>query len=117
VRRAQPQAQAQAPLHRSLHGRSNALHPNHQRVLGTGEIEQPRPDDTAAPPDLGNLRQIKRIGLIGRSGIIGLGRARMLQHVEPLGVGGHDSVLNGVVDHLDEVAGAVRAAMEVAALG
>ena len=38
----------------------------------------------------------------------------MLQDVEALGVRGHDPVLDAVVDHLHEVAGAVRAAVQVA---
>src|SRR5262249_38794377 len=36
---------------------------------------------------------------------------------KPLGVGGHDSVLDAVVDHLDEVAAAVRPAVEISPLG
>ena len=50
----------------------------------------------------------------------GVARARPLadigvaQDVESLGVRGHQPVLDAVVDHLDEVAGAVRPAMQVA---
>src|SRR5439155_697290 len=39
------------------------------------------------------------------------------QDAEPLCVGGHDPVLNSVVDHLHEVAAAVRPAVEIPALG
>ena len=42
-----------------------------------------------------------------------VGRA---QDVQALGVGGHQAVLDAVVDHLDEVAGAVRSAVQVALL-
>src|SRR5205809_4468765 len=37
-----------------------------------------------------------------------------LQNAQALGIGGHDPVLDAVVNHLDEVAGAIRTAMEVA---
>src|SRR5437879_13544916 len=39
------------------------------------------------------------------------------QDAQPLGVGGHDPVLDSVVDHLDEVARAVRPAVEIPLLG
>ena len=39
------------------------------------------------------------------------------QDAHPLGVGGHDSVFDAVVDHLDEVAGAVGTAVQIALLG
>ena len=42
---------------------------------------------------------------------------RGTQHVESFGVGSHEAVLDAVVDHFDEVAGAVRAAVQVALLG
>ena len=41
----------------------------------------------------------------------------LAQDVEALGVGGHHAVLDAVVHHLDEVPGAVRAAVQVAVLG
>ena len=40
----------------------------------------------------------------------------MLQDVQALGVRGHDPVLDAVVDHLHEVAGAVGPAVEIALL-
>ena len=39
------------------------------------------------------------------------------QHGQSFGIGGHDSVLDAVVDHLHEVAGAVRTAVQVALFG
>ena len=39
------------------------------------------------------------------------------QDGQPLGVGGHDAVLDAVVDHFGEVAGAVGPAVQVALLG
>src|SRR5262249_2825299 len=39
------------------------------------------------------------------------------QDAEALGVGGHDTVLDAVVDHLDEVAGAGGPAVQVTLLG
>ena len=41
----------------------------------------------------------------------------VLEDVQALGVGGHEPVLDAVVDHLDEVPGAVGAAVQVAVLG
>ena len=39
------------------------------------------------------------------------------QDGHPLGIGGHDAVLDAVMHHLDEVAGAARPAVQVALLG
>src|SRR5207247_181211 len=39
------------------------------------------------------------------------------EDAQALGVGGHQAVLDAVMDHLDEAAGAVGAAVQVAALG
>src|SRR4029453_8591134 len=39
------------------------------------------------------------------------------QDTQALGVGGHDAVLNAVMNHLDEVPGAVWPAMQIALLG
>src|SRR5262249_38901732 len=39
------------------------------------------------------------------------------QHAQPLGVGGHDAVLDAVVYHFDEVAGAIWPAMQITLLG
>src|SRR3954462_11948398 len=38
------------------------------------------------------------------------------QDTEALGIRGHNSVLDSIVDHLDEVAGAVRTAMQIPTL-
>src|SRR5262245_22939521 len=40
-----------------------------------------------------------------------------LQDAQTLGVGSHDAVFNAVMNHLDEVAGAIGAAMQIALLG
>ncbi len=47
-------------------------------------------------------------------GFAGVG---VLENVEALGVGGHQTVLDAVVDHLDEVACAGGAAVEIAFFG
>src|SRR6202022_3968662 len=39
------------------------------------------------------------------------------QDAQSLGVSGHDAVLDSVVHHLDEMAGAVRSAVQVSLLG
>ena len=77
-----------------------------------GEIEQPGADDAAAPPDLGDVRQVELEALVLRQ----LFGGRAAQDVEAFGIGLHQAVLDAVVDHLDEMAGAARAAMHVAAL-
>src|SRR5215475_11287203 len=40
-------------------------------------------------------------------------RVRRFQNAHTFGVGSHQSVLDAVMDHLDEMAGAVRSAMQV----
>jgi hypothetical protein len=39
------------------------------------------------------------------------------QNAHSFRIGGHDAVLDAIVDHLDEVTGAVRPAMQVTELG
>src|SRR5262245_45481350 len=39
------------------------------------------------------------------------------QDAQALSIGGHDAVLDSVMDHLNEVAGAVRTAMQITLLG
>src|ERR1041384_1517586 len=39
------------------------------------------------------------------------------QHAQPLGISGHDAVLDPVVHHFDEVASAVWSAMQIPLLG
>ena len=47
-----------------------------------------------------------------------LGRgADLVQHVEPFGIGCHESVFDAVVDHLDEMPGADRPDVQIAARG
>ena len=41
----------------------------------------------------------------------------LLEDVQPLSIGGHQAILDSVVHHLDEVAGAVRPTVQVALLG
>ena len=54
-------------------------------------------------PDLADFEQVEVVG-------------RLLEDLKTLGVRLHHAVLDAVVDHLDEVAGAVRTAQTVAAL-
>ena len=68
------------------------------------QLEQPAADDRAVPPDRRDLVQVER-ELVGR-----------LHQLEPLGIGLHQAVLDAVVDHLDEVAGADRPDVGVAPL-
>src|SRR5947209_536019 len=57
------------------------------------------------------IAQRRRFG-VSRMGL--LADIRRLEHGHAFGVSGHDAVLDPVVHHLDEVAGAVRTAMEIA---
>ncbi len=75
-----------------------------------GEIEQPGGDDAAAPPDLGDVGDVEvEPVFLGQRLAVGV-----LQNVEAFGIGLHQTVLDAVVDHLDEVAGAVRPGVDVA---
>jgi hypothetical protein len=77
------------------------------------EIEQPRGHDAAAAPDFGDVGQVEVKALVGRQ----LLRGTVLHDVEALGEGLHHAVLDAVMDHLHEVAGARGAGVDVAALG
>src|SRR5262245_37598473 len=99
------------------------------RILGErlrGEVEQPRRDDAAAPPDLGDLREVEVVLVVLRAAQgrrLGVDVAalragvRLVEDVEALGVRRHEPVLDPVVDHLHEMAGAARTAVQVALLG
>src|SRR5688572_28296660 len=66
------------------------------------QIQQPRADDAAAPPDFGNLGEVELVAvLLGQR----LAR-RVSQDVEAFGVRLHQPVLDAVVNHLREVPGA-----------
>src|SRR5262245_26134684 len=92
---------------------------------GSREIQQPRRDHTAASPHLCNVRETEFVLVV-----FGVAQWRRLsidlvlvfadvggtQHAQPLGVGGHDAVLNTVVHHFDEVAGAVWPTMQITLL-
>src|ERR1700730_18221968 len=83
------------------------------RQRGGAEIEQPGRNYAAAPPNLRDIQHIQRKALV-------LGqilRVLVTQNVEALGVGLHQSVLDAVMHHLDEMPGAARAGVNVAALG
>src|SRR5262249_6763476 len=90
-----------------------------------GEVEEPRRDDAAAPPDLGDLRKIEVVlvvlGMAQRRGL-GVDLALLLpgvgleEDVEPLGVRRHEAVLDPVVDHLHEMPRAGGATVKVALL-
>ena len=60
---------------------------------------------------------VLRAGVVSASTPAWLADVRVLEDVQALGVGGHDPVLDPVVDHLHEVAGAVGPAVQVALLG
>src|SRR6266581_7218005 len=61
-------------------------------------------------------RMVQRPGF--RVGLaIRFARVGVLENVEALCISGHQAVLDAVVDHFDEMAGARRAAVEIAFLG
>src|SRR5262249_10233891 len=86
------------------------------------QIEQPRSDDAASPPYLGDIAKIQvvlivfgiaeRCGL-GVDGTLLLPDVGVAQNPQTLGIGRHDAILDAVVDHFDEVACAVRTAVKV----
>ena len=53
--------------------------------------------------------RVDRVPLLAHIGIA--------QNAQTFGVGGHEAVLNTVVDHLDEVTGTVRTAVQVTEFG
>ena len=91
-----------------------------------GQVQQPRGDDTAASPQLGDVGQVEVVlivlGVAQRRGL-GVDRMRLLadigraQNAETFGIGRHQPVFDAVVHHLDEMAGAVWPAMQIALLG
>ncbi|CAO5247632.1 hypothetical protein FAGKG844_420034 [Frankia sp. AgKG'84/4] len=90
---------------------------------GGGEVQQPGGDHAATAPDLGDRGGVEvvlvvlRVAERGRLRVV-LGRlaadVRLLQDGEALGESGHHAVLDAVVDHLHEVPGTVRPAVQVA---
>src|SRR6185312_1527583 len=88
-----------------IFGQRGILHQRHR-----GEIEQPRTDDAAPPPDLGYVSKVQIILLIFRE----LRLIRIAEDVETFGVGLHDAVFNSVMNHLHEVASAGRPTVNVA---
>src|SRR5262249_56528442 len=80
-------------------------------------------DHAATPPDLGDVPKIEVVLVVfwiaqGRglrvNLVLSLPDICGTQHGQSFGVGSHNPVLNSVVDHLDEMAAAVRAAVQVA---
>ena len=124
LRRWPPGASSAPP--RNRHAAAECVEGRRDRQRVGGEVEQPRRHDAAAPPDLGHRRQVDlvlvELGVAQRRGLgvdlaPGLPDVGVGEDVQPLRVGGHDPVLDPVVDHLHEVAGAGRAAVEIALLG
>src|SRR5262245_9028346 len=96
------------------------------RERSRAQVEQPRRDHAAAPPHLGDLARVAIVLVVlgmpqrSRLGVdvaMLLAGVRVVQDVEPLGVRGHEAVLDAVVHHLHEVPGAVRTAVQVPLIG
>src|SRR5262252_3444634 len=115
-----------APLARVRHPSGELRESRIRDEGGRREIQQPRRDHTAASPHLRNVREIELVLVV-----FGVAQWRRLsidlvlvfadvggtQHAQPLGVVGHDAVLDAVVYHFDEVAGAIWPAMQITLLG
>ena len=93
---------------------------------GRRQIQQPRRDHAAAPPHLGDVPQIEVVLVVlgvaqrrrlGVDRVLLLADVGVAQDAQPLGIGRHEAVLDAVVDHLDEVAGAGRPAVQIALFG
>src|SRR6185312_11865830 len=102
-----------APLAGILDEAGEVLQLGILRQRGGAEIEQPGRDDTAAPPDLRNVWHVQREALVLREIL----RVLVAQDVKALGIGLHQPVLDTVMDHLDEMPGAGRPGMDIAAFG
>ena len=90
------------------------------------QVEQPGRDDAAAPPDFGDVGQVEVVLVMLRDCAAAWSRRRSscaclptlaCQDVQALGVGRHEAVLDAVVHHFDEVAGAVGPAVQIAVFG
>src|SRR5712675_2132201 len=96
------------------------------RLLEQGngsEIKQPGCDNAAAPPDFGYVGEIEIVlvvfGIAQRRGFgVGfmmlLAHVCMLENIQAFRVSRHQSILDPVVHHFNEVARARRAAVEIA---
>ena len=113
------------PLAGVRHATREVLEPRAPVQGLRGEVEQPRADDAAAAPHLSDRSHVQLVaealgmrerGGLGVGGALRRAGSRVLQQVEPLRVRGHQPVLDAVVYHLDEVAGARRPAVQVAEL-
>src|SRR5438105_11064302 len=77
---------------------------------GSREIKQPGWDHAAATPDFGDIGNVEIETMLRRQAVdIGV-----LQDIKTLGIGLHQAIFDAVVNHLDEVAGADRAGVNVA---
>src|SRR4051794_2289616 len=76
------------------------------------QVEQPGRDYAAAPPNLGNVSKVELEAVFSRQGRAG----SVAQDIEALRVSLHQTVLDAVVDHLDEMSGTVRSGVEITQL-
>src|SRR5262245_23053946 len=63
------------------------------------------------------MLRVSQWGCLGIDRVLFLAYVGVAQDPEPLSVGGHDAILDTVVDHLDKMAGAVGTAVQVSLLG
>src|SRR5215470_1159218 len=100
------------------------------RILDQGsrrEVQEPGCYYTASPPHFGDVLEVQVVlvmlrvaqgrGLSVNLALLPLSYIGGVQHGQTFGIGRHDSVLDAVVNHLDEMAGAVGTAVQVALFG
>src|SRR4029079_13889423 len=112
--------------------RDTAKPPVHLRRRRTGIrgiarwARPPRLNRAAAPPHLSDVRQIEVVLIMFRVAQrrrLGVGFLVLLahvggaQHAQSLRIGCHKAVLDAVMNHFDEVAGAVWTAVQITLLG
>src|SRR6516225_5804692 len=115
-----------APLARV---RNSAFEFLQNRILDQGggcQVEQPRGNHAATPPYLCDVWQIEVVLVVFRVAQwcrLGVDLMFLLadvggsQDAQAFGIGGHEAVLDAVVNHLNEVTGAVWATMQITLLG
>src|SRR5262249_55992190 len=90
------------------------------------EVHHPLCDPAGAPPYLGDVSEIEVVLImiwiaqwrgLGVNSLFLVADIGGTQNAQPFGVGGHDSVLDSVVDHLDKMAGAVWTTVQIPLFG
>src|SRR5947209_17587154 len=94
---------------------------------GSGrQIEEPGTDDAAATPEFGDIAKVEIVLIVlwiaygcclSIDLLLMLTDVRVPQDIKPFGIGRHDTVLDTVVHHFDEVTSTMWPTVQVALLG